>query len=535
MALLVTNIIWLERGDPKIEIAERLNISSHQIEEATLLKRTVDGRRRPPVWHANYKVEVTCNEIDLLGHNIHGVRAYTSRDDARYNGATWKETPRHPWPKGVEPIVVGAGPAGLFAALRLAECGAPVTLLERGGPVEKRHYDVRAFWRHGDLDPHSNVIYGEGGAGAFSDGKIYTRRRDGELGWLFTRLVDFGADPEILKEGWAHLGTDRIRAILPRLRARLLALGTTVRFNTTVTEILKEGNAAVGVQLANGEILRGAPVLMATGHSARDAFAMMIRAGAAATQRPIHVGVRIEHPQKLIDLARYGKAREDLPAASYRLTSNPRDGAREAHTFCMCPGGTIVAASNHPDRVVVNGMSYSKRQAFYANSAIVVPVNPTDYGGSDPLAGVYFQDAIEEKAFQMGGGEFRAPAQRVDDFLANRGSTELGKVTYPLGVTPSNLHDLFPSFILDGLHAAIRHFDHQIPGFASAEGILVAPESRTTSPVRFERDENYFSTTLPGLMPLGEGAGHAGGIASAALDGFNAAMVLVNKHAPKRA
>ena len=419
----------------------------------------------------------------------------------------------------------------MFAALRLAEAGAPAILLERGQGVEGRHYAVRDFWRHGSLNHDSNVVFGEGGAGAFSDGKIYTRRRDGDLGWIFRRLVAAGADREILAEGYAHLGTDKIRQILPRLRQRMIDLGVEVRFECRVDGLLTNDGGVCGVRLGDGTELKGAPVIVATGHSARDTWNWMLDAGAVAEPRPIHIGARIEHPQRLIDQARYGQERGEFPPASYRLRSNPPNG-RAAHTFCMCPGGTVVPASNHTQRVVVNGMSYSRRQAFHANSAVIVEVGVEDYNGTDPLAGVRFQDEIEAKAFAVGGGGFVAPAQRVEDFLQDRPSTDLPKNSYILGTVPCDLRDVLPTFIVQGMKDAILHFDARVHGFAGADGVIIAPETRTTAPLRFLRDEYMTSESLPNLMPIGEGAGYAGGIISAALEGYRAAQVLVERHCP---
>ncbi len=530
MALLVSNVPWSKDGDSNGALCKHLQIEADELVECELLKRSVDARRRPPVWQANYRV-VLKDEEKTLRKKQHGVRAYSKRDAKRYQQIQLDlDTPI--FPKGHKTIVIGAGPAGMFGALRFAEGGSSVLLLERGGAVEDRHYHVRDFWRHRKLDAESNVVYGEGGAGAFSDGKIYTRRRDGELGWVFRRLVDFGADPEILEEGWAHLGTDKIRQILPNLRRRILELNGEVQFGACVDALLTEQGNCVGVRLRDGSEERADVVVVATGHSARDSWRMMIDSGAQAEQRSIRIGARIEHPQKLIDMARYGSERGELPAASYRLVSRPskESGKRGAHTFCMCPGGTVVGATSEEGRVVVNGMSYSGRKAFWANSAIIVEVTKEDFGSDDPMAGVEFQDRLERKAFEMGGGEFNAPAQRVSDFLTEEPSTDLPRTSYTQGVTPSNLWELFPRPIAEGLREAILFFDRKIEGFAGEKGVLIAPETRTTAPLRFLRDDQMEAIGLPGMMPIGEGAGYAGGIASAALEGFRAAEQQMAKY-----
>jgi uncharacterized FAD-dependent dehydrogenase len=369
-------------------------------------------------------------------------------------------------------------------------------------------------------------VFGEGGAGTFSDGKIYTRRRDGELGYIFRRLVDFGADSSIISEAFAHLGTDKVRAILPVFRARLVEFGVDVRFGARVDALIVDGGRCAGVVLADGEEIRGGPVLFATGHSARDSARLLAAAGAAAEPRAIAVGARIEHPQALVDRAQYGgRDREALPAASYRLTWAP-EGGRKVHTFCMCPGGVVVPASNHPGRVAVNGMSFSARRAFWANSAVIVEVRPEDYGDGGPLAGFDFQDEIERRAFELGGGDESAPAQRFVDLLRSQVSRELPRTSYALGAGAADLRKVLPELVIAGMIDAIQAWDQRLEGFAGPDGVLIAPETRTTSPVRFLRDDDGQSTTLPGLYPLGEGAGYGGGIVSCALDGLRAARAL---------
>ena len=531
MALLVWNAPWLQdEEDTSKALCQFMHIRPGQLTDWTLVKRSLDARQKRPTWRGVYRIEVN-NEPHVLSR-VKSSREWTSRDGARYGLDVDGPQKQTSWPTGFRPIIVGAGPAGLFAALYFAEAGASVLLLDRGQATEERVKTVSGFWRGRlDLNPESNVVFGEGGAGTFSDGKIYTRRRDGELGFIFRRLVDLGADSQILSEAYAHLGTDKVREILPVFRARLIELGTDVRFNARVEDIIVDNGRAVGVVMADGEEIRGGPVIVATGHSARDAAEMMIRAGATAEPRAIAVGARIEHPQAFIDQDRYGSERAALPPASYRLAYNPSHGGRTAHTFCMCPGGVVVLATNHPGRMVVNGMSFAGRGSPYANSAVIVSVDPTDYlsvGGDleDPMIGFRWQDEIEKRCFDLAGG-YQAPAQLVVDLIENRPSHEVPKTSFPRGVVPTTLEGLLPDAILSGMVDAIRHFDHRMPGFIHLDGVLIAPETRTTSPIRFHRNDDGSSTSVKDLYPAGEGAGYAGGIVSSALDGLRIARAIV--------
>lgn len=521
MPLLVSNVVVSDDEEALCRhLARALHVNMVRVLCWDLVRKSLDARSRPPVWRGTFRVEVE-GEEQVLAKPPAGVRRWVERDAARYAGEQAPAAPRA-W-SGGRVIVVGAGPAGMFAAMFLAEAGVPVLLLDRGGEVDRRVTAVNGFWRHKlPLDPENNLLFGEGGAGTFSDAKIYTRRRDGEIGWVLRRFVDCGARPEILEEGWAHLGTDKVREILPVFREKLRALGAEVRFGARVDEVVVEDGRAVGVLLADGRVERGGAVIVAPGHSARDTVSMLVRAGAAAVARPVAIGARIEHPQALVDHARYGGERGELPPSSYRLTWHPRTGA-PARTFCMCPGGMVVPAMSLPERVVVNGMSFAAQRGLWANSAVIVDVPTSLYGSDDPLAGYRWQDEIEKRAFELGGGDYAAPAQRAADLLAGVVSAELPKVSYPFGVRPVDLRQVLPDLVLASMSAAMRRFERDIAGFAGPDGVLIAPETRTTSPVVFTRDDRGQSVSLPGLFPSGEGAGYGGGIVSCALDGVRVA------------
>jgi uncharacterized FAD-dependent dehydrogenase len=529
LALLISNVSVPSTEEEAARLLSRLlGIKPPQLQSVRLIRKSLDARPHPPVWRGNYQVELDpALEQRILARRVPNVRAWTERDGGRF-GVEDTTPARAPWSAG-RVIVVGAGPAGMFAALFLAESGVPVLLLDRGGAVDARVGAVNGFWRRKlPLDTENNLLFGEGGAGTFSDGKIYTRRRDAEIGYVLRRFVDCGAKPEILEEGWAHLGTDKVREILPVFRERLRAHGAEVRFDARVVGLVVEGGRCVGVRLADGAEERGAAVLVAPGHSARDTVQMLVEAGAPAVARPVAIGARVEHPQTLIDRARYGvDARGDLPASSYRLAWHPPTGAK-ARTFCMCPGGMVVPAMHQPGQVVVNGMSFAAQRGLWANSAVIVEVDVSAYGGAGPLAGYRWQAEIERRAFELGGGDFTAPAQRVEDLLAGVGSAELPRTSYPLGVKATDLREVLPAVVTDAMVLALRQFDREVPGFVGPEAVLIAPETRTTSPLAFLRDAACQSAGLPGLWPVGEGAGFGGGIVSCAIDGLRAARGLMD-------
>jgi uncharacterized protein len=418
--------------------------------------------------------------------------------------------------------IVGMGPAGLFAALRLAEYGLYATVLERGRPVEERGRDVARFWREGQLEPESNVQFGEGGAGTFSDGKLTCRVKDPHTRYVLEQLVRFGAPAEILYAAKPHIGTDRLRAVVSGIRQRLLEAGCQVRFESRLTGLQQSGGKLTGVVVNEQTEEPCGLLVLAPGHSARDTYAMLHDAGVALQQKAFAVGLRVEHPQQLINEIQYGRhPHPALPPAEYALTYNNQATGRAAYSFCMCPGGIVVASSSEAGGVVVNGMSGYRRNSPHANSALVVTVGPGDFEGSAPLAGVEFQRVLERRAFQAGGGDYRAPAQNLLAFLGT-GSGSISS-SYRPGVTEYPLARLFPAAVSATLREGLADFDKRMRGFVSAEATLTGVETRTSAPVRIVRGADLQSVALSGLYPTGEGAGYAGGIMSAALDGIRVA------------
>lgn len=505
----------------KREAARRLRVKPEEIVSLRLCRKSVDARRKDDV-HFICTAEAECPE-----NNAPRDRKIVPAEPV---GISWPQGA----PRAQRPVVAGFGPAGMFAALALARAGAQPIVLERGAPVEERQRQVNLFWSTGRLDPECNVQFGEGGAGTFSDGKLNTGIGDPRTELVLREFAAAGAPEEILYLARPHIGTDRLPGVVKNIRQRILSFGGEIRFRTKLTRLRTKDGAVCGVDFRSPdgaeETLETDAVILAVGHSARDTFEMLYGLGLPMEAKAFSVGARIEHPQKIIDAAQYGKFAGDpaLGAADYRFAEHLPDG-RGVYTFCMCPGGTVVAAANEPGRLVTNGMSVFARDGENANSALLVGVGPADFGGTGPLAGVEFQRRLEERAFLLGGEDYRAPAQRVGDFLARSPSSAFGTVkpSYPLGVTPCSLESCLPLFLTDAMREGIRRMDARLRGFALPDAVLTAVESRSSSPVRLLRGGNFQSAGLGGLYPCGEGAGYAGGIVSAAADGLRCAEALL--------
>jgi uncharacterized protein len=510
---LIDVFVPLDADEPLTAVAARaLGRRANSIGEVRVVRRSLDARKER-----------------RLGHQLRlQVWPPGQSPPAR------PERARPRWPAGVAPprvVIVGSGPAGTWAALRLAEAGVRSTIVERGKPVQPRRKDLAQLQR-GALDPSSNYCFGEGGAGTYSDGKLYTRAKDkAGIAEVLADLVRFGAPDEIEIESRPHVGSNRLPKVLTALRAHLEAAGVEYAFETEVTGFVGERGRVRAVRTGAGE-LPADVVVLAVGHSARPVYDAALAAGVALERKDLAAGVRIEHPQPAIDAIQYGKAagHPRLPPAFYELAA--QGGGRGVYSFCMCPGGWIVPAATEPEGVVVNGMSLSKRDSPFANSGMVVAVGSDDFGpaSAGPLAGVAFQRQIEQAAFRAGGGAFRAPAQRLSDFLAGRASTSLPGTSYRPGVIAARMEEVFPAFLVTALKEGLTALTRRLPAFLHPDALLVATESRTSAPVRMPRDPvTLESVSMAGLYPAGEGAGYAGGIVSAALDGARIAEAILRR------
>jgi uncharacterized FAD-dependent dehydrogenase len=505
-------------------VLSRLDIPPEDLISITIARRGYDARRRSAV-SLVYAVDVELRGEVAIPTTDPRVRP---TPDTRYRFPTHVTAPTN------RPVVIGTGPCGLMAALTLAQMGFRPLILERGKLVRERTKDTWGLWRRGILNPESNVQFGEGGAGTFSDGKLYSGIKDPRhlTRKLLTEFVEAGAPKEILTVSKPHIGTFRLVTVVESIRAKIEALGGKYRFSARVDDILLDDSRHIrGLTLSTGEQIDADHVILAIGHSARDTFRMLHRHGVAIEAKPFSIGARIEHPQSLIDRARFGAfaGHPMLGPADYKLVHHASNG-RSVYSFCMCPGGRVVAATSEVGCVATNGMSQYSRAEFNANAAIVVGITPeTDYPG-DPLAGIAFQQQWERAAYLTGGSTYAAPAQRVGDLLAGRPSTALGDITpsYKPGVVPADLAACLPGFAIDAIREAMTKFARDIPGFAMHDAVLTGVETRTSSPIRISRNATGHSLNTHGLFPAGEGAGYAGGIMSAGVDGIRVAEAVAS-------
>ena len=504
------------------EAAQLLRIPNSKVRNLRIVRRSVDARKKPDV-RIVYTVDVA------VEGNENRILRQSGCKRAAIALVSFYKPPKKTAPSEKRPVVVGFGPAGMFAALILAMAGQNPLVLERGEDAQSRKEKVDRFFATGQLDPASNVQFGEGGAGTFSDGKLNTGVNDPRIHWVLEQLVQAGAAEDILFDAKPHVGTDVLVEVVQNLRHRIQELGGEIRFCTQVTDLKQENGAITGLITQSGEEIPCDKVIFAVGHSARDTFSMLHDRGIPMEAKPFAMGVRIEHKQSLVDQSQYGKIDPVLPPADYKLVTHLENGLT-AYTFCMCPGGYVVAAASEAGRVVTNGMSNSDRGGENANAALLVSVNPSQFPAAHPLAGMRWQQSIEEAAFHAGGENYRAPAQTVGDFLAGRPSLGPGSVepTYRPGVTWCDLRAVLPETITSALAEALPKLDGNLKGFASADAVLTAPETRSSSPVRILRDESRQSA-LRGFYPTGEGAGYAGGIMSAAIDGIRTAEAILQQ------
>ncbi len=508
----------------KLAVLKRLGIPVTELVDFTLFKRSYDARKKNSGIIFVCIVDVTVRDEAAVLRRCAGDRQLGVAPDTSYHTVA-----RAPALLKERPIVVGFGPCGIFASLLLAQMGFKPIVLERGRDVRRRTKDTWALWQHNTLTPESNVQFGEGGAGLFSDGKLYSQIKDPKFYGrkVMQEFVRAGAPAEILYVNKPHIGTFRLTGVVAAMREEIIALGGEVRFESKVTDLLIEKGQIEGVALANGETLHSRHVVLALGHSSRDTLRMLEQRRVHLDAKPFAIGFRVEHPQSLIDMARLGRfaGNPDLGAADYKLVHHAANG-RSVYSFCMCPGGTVVAATSEAQRVVTNGMSQYSRNERNANAGIVVAINPeTDFPGG-PLAGMALQEALESSAYILGGNNYCAPAQLVGDFVRGVASTQLGEVTpsYKPGVLLGDLAQALPAYAIEAMREALPAFGRQIRGFDRADAVLTGVESRTSSPVRITRDaETLQSLNVRGLYPCGEGAGYAGGILSAGVDGIKVA------------
>ncbi len=517
MELIVNNLlIPIEQDGPDEYVraaASHLKTDIKEISLGRILSKALDLRNQDQLY---YKVSLT---------------VLVDGDFANHLELTEYTEPEHPIshaPSKLErPIIVGFGPAGMFAALECLERGVKPVIFERGKKIDERRADVQQFIKKRRLNPESNIQFGEGGAGSFSDGKLFSRRNNNSshTNRVLKTFVKFGAPPEIEFIAKPHLGTDVLCTIVKNIRLHILERGGEIHYDSKMTDLVISDGKALGIVINGQQDFFSSNIFLALGHSARDTLEMLKTQGVSMQQRPVSVGVRIEHPVETINLMRYGGKYRDYPglgAATYSLNYTNRRASKGAYTFCMCPGGEIVNASSSQGMLVINGMSYSTRSSPFSNAALIVSCHTSDYPSDDPLAGVQFQKEIERKAFDAGGGSWAAPAQNLLNFLGHENSDKLNENSFKMGVVPADLKEIFPAFVTEHLLAAFEKWKNQVPLFISEQALLLGAETRTSSPVRINRSEKYESINIQNLHPIGEGSGYTGGITSSAVDAIKA-------------
>ena len=510
----------------KKKVSKKLRISEKEIEDLRIVRESIDARKKDNI-KLTYAVEINHKDEEKLVNRLHDndVRVDVSKYEPDVEPGSEKLNNR--------PVVVGLGPAGLFSALMLAQKGYKPLVIERGEDVDKRTETVDKFWKTGELNLESNVQFGEGGAGSFSDGKLTTRIKDKKCDYVLAELVKAGAPAEIKYEAKPHVGTDILKDVVKNIRKQIIALGGEVRFSSKL-EYIKSNNGKIKSIIVNGDEIPCDALVLALGHSARDTYEMLYEVGLEMAQKAFAIGVRIEHPQDLINKSQYGKFHNHpkLKAADYKLTYQCKESRRGVYSFCMCPGGVVVAAASEENRLVSNGMSYHARDKANSNSALVVTVGPEDFEGTSVLRGMEFQRHYESLAYKVGGGGYKAPVQLLGDFVNDRKSTKLGAVipSYEPGFEFADMRECLPSYVVDGIKEGVNNFDRKIKGYGREDAVLTGIETRTSAPVKITRNERLESISLSGLYPCGEGAGFAGGIVSAAVDGIKVAERIIEKY-----
>lgn len=531
MSIKMNNItlsIDADISELKKKAFKKLNITESEVKTFKILRESIDARRKDSI-KLNYSVEIECEGEARL------VTKASSKDiilekienEAEFEFGSKKMKCR--------PVIIGMGPAGMFAGLLMAQNGYKPVIFERGQAVDERSKTVAAFWKNGKLDLNSNVQFGEGGAGTFSDGKLTTRIKDKRCSLVLNEFVANGAPEDIIYNGKPHIGTDVLKTVVKNIRNKIIELGGEIKFSSTLEDIIIKDSKISSIKV-NGDEINCENLILAIGHSSRDTYTMLYNRGVLMESKAFAIGARVEHLRTVIDEAQYGKYAEHpkLMSADYRLTHTSKKLARSVYSFCMCPGGVISAASSEEEMLVTNGMSYHARNGKNSNSAIVVSVSPDDFLGNSPLAGMEFQRYYERLAFKAGGGSYKAPVQKVADFLNDKVSTKLGKVipTYKPGYEFSDMRKCLPDYVCDALKEGFMSFENKIKGFTSEDAVLTGIETRTSAPLRMIRNEMLQSLSAEGLYPTGEGAGFAGGIISAAVDGIKSAERLMAIYKP---